>query len=724
MDPNRVGFLSLLLAFGFFEFAGGSEAHAEPKPTHFEVVAFNWEHVETPYTIAVWIVLASIAKILFHISKRFADTFPDSSLLIVVGLVLGYGLKQLQVDDRIFSLESTVFFLYLLPPIIFEAGYFMPNRALFENLDSVMLFAVVGTIWNTITISVSLYVLGQFNLFTVQFSAFEILLFASLISAVDPVAVIAVFEEVHVNEFLFVNVFGEALFNDGVTVVLYQMFKKFVLIGEDNLDPVDYAAGGLSFIVIGLGGILIGMAFAFAVSFITKYTDKVKILAPMLIFVFPYLAYLTAELFGLSSILAIVACGICMKQYVKGNISHSTDNSVKYFTKMLAQCTETIIFMFLGLSTISNGHHWDTWFVCLTIGFCLLYRVIGVVVQCAILNRFRKKKFSFVDQFILSYGGLRGAIAFGLVVSLPDEIPRRTCSSRPASRLSTSPSSFSELEPAAIVLRLQHRRRQNLGITIRPVVNFLKVERDDKRQQTMLESVYGRYFDYTMAGVEDIAGQKGRNSVRDTFERFNATILRPLLMKHTKKNRFDASQIIRAYNKITLQEALDMANENKRIVEKRRGSIAPENLRNMVAAYTNKSFKVEESEPSKGDGTDVIDLKNRKDGLKNELERYMAQTENTEALYLMFSQLLDRKLTEMHNSTEAGEDNNSDIEDDYMEAMVRPAGNSVSATNLDQISRHESTSLANGFPGDLERGLPRPQPLTRCRSMGASEKKL
>jgi sodium/hydrogen exchanger-like protein 3 len=95
----------------------------------------------------------------------------------------------------------------------------MPNRQLFENLDSVLLFAFVGTIWNTIAIGCTLWAMGGMGLFSIEFSAFEILIFASLISAVDPVAVIAVFEEIHVNEFLFINVFGEALLNDGVSVV-------------------------------------------------------------------------------------------------------------------------------------------------------------------------------------------------------------------------------------------------------------------------------------------------------------------------------------------------------------------------------------------------------------------------------------------------------------------------------------------------------------------------
>ncbi|EFO14329.2 NHE-3 protein [Loa loa] len=184
----------------------------------------------------------------FHISKRVADTFPDSSLLIVVGLILGVLLKLSNVNDSIFNLEANIFFLYLLPPIIFDAGYFMPNRALFENFGSILVFAVIGTIWNCLAIGSTLYGLGLLNVFSIKFSIFEIFLFSALISAVDPVAVIAVFEEIHVNETLFITVFGEALFNDGITVVLYQMFRKFVLIGSDKLITVDYLAGGISFL--------------------------------------------------------------------------------------------------------------------------------------------------------------------------------------------------------------------------------------------------------------------------------------------------------------------------------------------------------------------------------------------------------------------------------------------------------------------------------------------
>uniref|UniRef100_A0A914RF01 Cation/H+ exchanger domain-containing protein n=1 Tax=Parascaris equorum TaxID=6256 RepID=A0A914RF01_PAREQ len=158
--------------------------------------------------------------------QKISDVFPDSSLLIIVGLVLGVGLKLYHVDDSLFTLESTAFFLYLLPPIIFDAGC---AKFIFGKGSLPFSIFFSGT---------SLYALGEYGIFSVQFSIFEIFLFSALISAVDPVAVIAVFEEIH---------------------VLYQMFKKFTLIGADN------------FFVIGLGGAAIGLVYAIIVSFITKY---------------------------------------------------------------------------------------------------------------------------------------------------------------------------------------------------------------------------------------------------------------------------------------------------------------------------------------------------------------------------------------------------------------------------------------------------------------------
>ena len=68
-----------------------------------------------------------------------------------------------------------------------------------------------------------------------------------------------------------------------------------------------------------------------------------------------------------------------MKKYVEYNISQKSHTTIKYFMKMLANISETVIFMFLGLSTVVDTHDWDTAFVLLTLLFCLVYRTIGKI---------------------------------------------------------------------------------------------------------------------------------------------------------------------------------------------------------------------------------------------------------------------------------------------------------------------------------------------------------
>lgn len=140
------------------------------------------------------------------------------------GIIYGLNDKSPPVMD------SDIFFLYLLPPIVLDAGYFMPSRPFFENIGTILLYAVVGTIWNVFGIGFSLYGICQVKAFHLQdVSLLHNLLFGSLIAAVDPVAVLAVFEEIHVNEKLHILVFGESLLNDAVTVVRTSLYFEYLV---------------------------------------------------------------------------------------------------------------------------------------------------------------------------------------------------------------------------------------------------------------------------------------------------------------------------------------------------------------------------------------------------------------------------------------------------------------------------------------------------------------
>lgn len=154
-------------------------------------------------------------------TPKLSRIFPESCLLIVVGVIIGVLLRY-ATNLHVSPLTPNTFFFYMLPPIILDAGYFMPNRMFFDNIGTILLMAVIGTIFNIATIGTSLWACGQTGIFGVDLPFLHIFLFSSLIAAVDPVAVLAVFEEIHVNEVLYIVVFGESLLNDAVTVRAWQ----------------------------------------------------------------------------------------------------------------------------------------------------------------------------------------------------------------------------------------------------------------------------------------------------------------------------------------------------------------------------------------------------------------------------------------------------------------------------------------------------------------------
>ncbi len=115
-----------------------------------------------------------------------------------------------------------------------------------------------------------------------------------------------------------------------------------------------------------------------------------------------------------------------MKQYVEFNVSNKSSATIEYVLKMLASIMETIIFIFMGLSTISDDHSWNTGFVVITIVSCTVYRTIGVFIFANLANRWRLMELSPTDMLVMSYGGIRGAVAFALALILDDKkIPRK-----------------------------------------------------------------------------------------------------------------------------------------------------------------------------------------------------------------------------------------------------------------------------------------------------------
>ncbi|XP_077987983.1 sodium/hydrogen exchanger 1-like [Glandiceps talaboti] len=494
---------------------------------------WNWEYVEGPMVITLFVLVAGVAKIGFHHAGILSSIFPESCLLIVLGIIAGV-IAYLTKGSQLFIFSSRTFFLFLLPPSVLESAYSLHDRTFFGNLGSILLYAVVGTICNCFLIGPALYAISEAGWYGHGYSLtlIECLTFSALVVAVDPVAVLAIFQEINVNHVLYFLVFGESLLNDAVTVVIYRMMVAFL--GMPSVPASQIGLGVLSFFIVSLGSLALGILCGVLSAVITKYTSTVRVVEPLAIIGIAYLSYLLGELFEFSGIISMIACGLMQANYSFANISHKSHTTVKYFMKMLASTTESIIFLFLGLVLVSDDHIWNTPFVIFTIVFCLVFRYIVVIILTFFINRFKyARKIGWEEQFIMGYGGLRGAVCFSLVMLIDEhEFPLKNM-------LVTT-----TLAVIIFTVFIQ-------GITVKPLVKCMRVHLADEHKTTMVEELQSNVNSFMMAGVEEIVGHKGENYFRVWWDSIDEKYLKKWLQKEPQTRDI---QIMLRYEKITIGE--------------------------------------------------------------------------------------------------------------------------------------------------------------------------
>jgi len=386
-----------------------------------------------------------------NLLQRFNTSYwfsSDSVLAIVIGFIASVPLCTISGSSTNTTRPGkdfdTVFFLYLVPSILYESGYSLNQKDFFRNFTAIILYAVVGTVISSIVTGMTLFQLASKGSVTGinASSPKESLMFGSLLSATDPVATLAVLGQLNVDPQLYSIIFGESVLNDAVAIVLFQTLDSFP---DDSKFHVSAKAafGALGmFLGISIGSVLLGAVSGLCAGFITKWM-LVKATAPTEVTVMlsmAYLSFIAADSVGLSGLMAVFFSGVVMSHYAKYNISEDGQHTTHNVTRTLAHLSEMLTFLYFGYTILPLVNascaraermeevaviEWSLFFW--TLFMCFVSRAINVVPLTIIINIFqrneRRKRISFKSMLMIWFSGLRGAIAFAL--SLTFQSPNR-----------------------------------------------------------------------------------------------------------------------------------------------------------------------------------------------------------------------------------------------------------------------------------------------------------
>ncbi|KAG0622406.1 hypothetical protein M758_3G095100, partial [Ceratodon purpureus] len=352
----------------------------------------------------------------------------EAGIALLLGVVVGLMIRFVgeQGFGSWINFNNNFFFYVLLPPIIFESGWSLKPSHFFSNFGAICTFAFLGTLMSTFVVGTLLWVFGFLG-WTYAMPFLVSLTFGALISATDPVTVLAIFNELQVDADLYAYVFGESVLNDAVAIVTYRTLLSFVgvpITGQLVLDAFVY------FIGIFVGSLLIGILAAITSALLFKYghlqEEKLTTLESCLVVLFPYASYMLADGLDLSGIVAILFAGIAMKYYTAPNLSPEAIQVTTSFFQMLAKLSETFVFIYMGVALFLEQQSWHSFgFTFFTVISCLIARIANVY-PCSWLTNLRRppsRKIPIRFQHALWFSGLRGAMAFALALQSVSDLP-------------------------------------------------------------------------------------------------------------------------------------------------------------------------------------------------------------------------------------------------------------------------------------------------------------
>lgn len=257
----------------------------------------------------------------------------------------------------------------------------------------------------------------------------DCLFFGSLMSATDPVTVLAIFHELHVDPDLYTLLFGESVLNDAVAIVL--TYSISIYSPKENPNAFDAAAFFQSvgnFLGIFAGSFAMGSAYAVVTALLTKFTKlcEFPMLETGLFFLLSWSAFLSAEAAGLTGIVAVLFCGVTQAHYTYNNLSLDSKMRTKQLFEFMNFLAENVIFCYMGLALFTfQNHIFNALFILGAFIAIFVARACNIYPLSFLLNLGRKQKIPWNFQHMMMFSGLRGAIAFALAIRNTESQPKQ-----------------------------------------------------------------------------------------------------------------------------------------------------------------------------------------------------------------------------------------------------------------------------------------------------------
>eukprot|EP00245_Coleochaete_scutata_P011518 TRINITY_DN4293_c0_g2_i1.p1 TRINITY_DN4293_c0_g2~~TRINITY_DN4293_c0_g2_i1.p1 ORF type:complete len:560 (+),score=62.45 TRINITY_DN4293_c0_g2_i1:191-1870(+) len=349
----------------------------------------------------------------------------ESIVSIFLGIIAGSIVLCINKSfgSHILNFNEELFFLYILPPIIFNAGFQVKKKHFFRNFGAIMMYGILG-----VFISFSIIAWGCYKAFPwfdlQEMDVQDYLALGIIFSATDSVCTLQVLSQ-RETPLLYSVVFGEGVVNDATSVVLFNSIRKFSMTnisGRTAVQLTSYFAYLFTFsTLLGIAGGLL-TAYLLKELYFGRHSTNREIAIMLLM---PYYVYLQANILGLSGILSVFFCGIVMSHYTYHNLSEMARITTRHLFATLSFVAESFIFLYVGMDSV-NLDGWKRTELWKGIGLSLTFVLLTMVGRAAfvfplagISNYFRPvdKKLLLQHQIIVWWAGLmRGAVSIALVL--------------------------------------------------------------------------------------------------------------------------------------------------------------------------------------------------------------------------------------------------------------------------------------------------------------------